>query len=92
MQVSFKEIIKYSILFLFVIIVIIEIILRICFYEQLKTQKYPFDLIGGFLLAGDSTKLRAHNSKKNNYNIEKQESRKEQYKELEKQLDESGES
>jgi len=27
-----------------------------------------FDLIGGTLLAGDSTKLRAQNSKKNNYN------------------------
>ena len=27
-----------------------------------------FDLIGGLLLAGDSTKLRAQNSKKNNYN------------------------
>lgn len=27
-----------------------------------------FDLIGGMLIAGDSTKLRAQNSKKNNYN------------------------
>jgi hypothetical protein len=27
-----------------------------------------FDLIGGILIAGDSTKLRAQNSKKNNYN------------------------
>jgi hypothetical protein len=27
-----------------------------------------FDLIGGKLVAGDSTKLRAQNSKKNNYN------------------------
>src|ERR1019366_9351343 len=27
-----------------------------------------FDLIGGKLIAGDSTKLRAQNSKKNNYN------------------------
>jgi len=26
-----------------------------------------FDLIGGKLIAGDSTKLRAQNSKKNNY-------------------------
>jgi transposase len=30
-----------------------------------------FDLIGGKLLAGDSTKLRAQNSKKNNYNQSK---------------------
>ena len=30
-----------------------------------------FDLIGGLLLAGDSTKLRAQNSKKNNYNQKK---------------------
>jgi len=30
-----------------------------------------FDLIGGVLLAGDSTKLRAQNSKKNNYNQKK---------------------
>lgn len=30
-----------------------------------------FDLIGGTLLAGDSTKLRAQNSKKNNYNQKK---------------------
>jgi len=30
-----------------------------------------FDLIGGKLLAGDSTKLRAQNSKKNNYNQKK---------------------
>jgi hypothetical protein len=27
-----------------------------------------FDMIGGKLIAGDSTKLRAQNSKKNNYN------------------------
>ena len=27
-----------------------------------------FDLIGGKLVAGDSTKLRAQNSKKNNFN------------------------
>ncbi len=39
--ISFKAIIKYFILFLFAIIVITEIILRIFFYEQLKTQKYP---------------------------------------------------
>jgi transposase len=30
-----------------------------------------FDLIGGLLLAGDGTKLRAQNSKKNNYNQKK---------------------
>jgi transposase len=30
-----------------------------------------FDLIGGKLIAGDSTKLRAQNSKKNNYNPKK---------------------
>ncbi|MFT4986810.1 MAG: hypothetical protein ACI8U0_002456, partial [Flavobacteriales bacterium] len=29
------------------------------------------DLIGGILLAGDGTKLRAQNSKKNNYNQKK---------------------
>ena len=87
-----------------------------------------FDLIGGKLIAGDSTKFRAQNSKKNNYNqakinrhityidnkleeynhalaeqdgdnkqqiqeeIEKQQNRKDQYKEIEKQLKESGES
>jgi transposase len=86
-----------------------------------------FDLIGGKLIAGDSTKLRAQNSKKNNYNqakidrhiayienkleeytralaendgdnqqiirdeIKKQQERKEQYRDLEKQLKESGE-
>jgi transposase len=86
-----------------------------------------FDLIGGALIAGDSTKLRAQNSKKNNYNqskidrhvayidnkleeytralaendgdnqqkirdeILKQQDRKENYKNLEKQLQESGE-
>jgi transposase len=86
-----------------------------------------FDLIGGKLIAGDSTKLRAQNSKKNNYNqakidrhvayidnklseytqalseqdedniqlitdeIAKQQKRKEQYKEFEKELNESGE-
>jgi transposase len=87
-----------------------------------------FDLIGGKLLAGDSTKLRAQNSKKNNYNqekidnhlayienklqeynaalakqdgdnkkqmqqaIEKHEQRKQYYKEIEKQIKETGES
>jgi HrpA-like RNA helicase len=30
-----------------------------------------FDLIGGKLVAGDSTKLRAQNSKKNNFNADK---------------------
>jgi len=86
-----------------------------------------FDLIGGKLIAGDSTKLRAQNSKKNNFNqakidrhlayidnkleeytralaqndgdnqhiiheeIKKQQERKEQYKDLERQLRESGE-
>jgi transposase len=87
-----------------------------------------FDLIGGKLVAGDSTKLRAQNSKKNNFNqakidrhiayidnkleeytralaehdgddkeqieeeIKKQQERKEQYREIEKRLKESGES
>jgi transposase len=87
-----------------------------------------FDLIGGKLVAGDSTKLRAQNSKKNNFNqakierhiayidnkleeytrtlaehdgdsqqkiedeINKQQNRKEQYKEIEKKLKESGEA
>jgi hypothetical protein len=86
-----------------------------------------FDLIGGKLIAGDSTKLRAQNSKKNNYNqakierhiayidnkleeytralaendgenqqiiqdeIEKQQQRKDNYRNIEKQLKESGE-
>jgi len=86
-----------------------------------------FDLIGGKLIAGDSTKLRAQNSKKNNFNqakidrhiayidnklqeytkalaesdgdnqqiiqdeIKKQQERKDNYKNLEKQLKESGE-
>lgn len=85
------------------------------------------DLIGGILLAGDGTKLRAQNSKKNNYNqkkidrhlayienkleeyssalkdadrdtktkiegkIDKQNKHKKQYKEIEKQIKESGE-
>jgi len=86
-----------------------------------------FNLIGGKLIAGDSTKLRAQNSKKNNFNqakinrhiayidnkleeyiralaendgdnrqqiedeINKQQKRKDNYKNLEKQLKESGE-
>lgn len=95
------------------------------FRETVRLAKY-FDLIGGKLLAGDSTKLRAQNSKKNNYNqkkidrhlayienkleeyeatmaendgdkkeaieteIKKQQERKENYKAIEKQLEESG--
>jgi transposase len=87
-----------------------------------------FDLIGGKLIAGDSTKLRAQNSKKNNFNqakidhhiayidnkleeytralseydgddiekaqeeIKKQHDRKDLYKDIEKRLNESGES
>jgi len=87
-----------------------------------------FELIGGKLVAGDSTKLRAQNSKKNNFNqakidrhinyidnkleeyaralaesdgdnqeiirdeIKKQQERKDNYKNLEKQLKESGEA
>ena len=87
-----------------------------------------FDLIGGKLIAGDSTKLRAQNSKKNNYNqdkidrhlayidnkieeyskvlaeqdgdnktqieqeINKQQTRKENYKQLEQQLAATGEA
>ena len=86
-----------------------------------------FELIGGKLIAGDSTKLRAQNSKKNNYNqskidrhvayidnkleeytralaendgdnqqiiqdeIKKQQERKDNYRNIEKQLKESGE-
>jgi transposase len=86
-----------------------------------------FDLIGGKLIAGDSTKLRAQNSKKNNFNqakidrhiayidnkleeytralaendgdnqqiirdeIKKQQQRKENYRNIENQLKESGE-
>ena len=87
-----------------------------------------FDLIGGKLIAGDSTKLRAQNSKKNNFNqakvdrhvtyidnkleeysralvendgdnkqviedeIKKQQQRKDNYRNIEKQLKESGEN
>jgi len=40
------------------------------FRKTVEIAKY-FDLIGGKLLAGDSTKLRAQNSKKNNYNQKK---------------------
>ena len=87
-----------------------------------------FALIGGKLIAGDSTKLRAQNSKKNNYNqkkierhvayidnkldqynqqlaeadgdkqqqikdeIDKQNNRKEKYSQLQKQINDSGET
>ncbi|MFY0675627.1 MAG: transposase, partial [Bacteroidia bacterium] len=40
------------------------------FRETVRTAK-NFNLIGGHLIAGDSTKLRAQNSKKNNYNAKK---------------------
>jgi transposase len=40
------------------------------FRETVKIAKY-FDLIGGTLVAGDSTKFRAQNSKKNNFNQKK---------------------
>jgi transposase len=97
------------------------------FRATVKIAKH-FDLIGGKLIAGDSTKLRAQNSKKNNYNqakidrhiayidnkleeytralaendgdnkqviedeINKQQQRKDNYRNLEKQLKESGEN
>lgn len=96
------------------------------FRETVKIAKY-FYLIGGTLVAGDSTKLRAQNSKKNNYNqkkidrhmayienklaeyekalaendgdkqeieneITKQKQRRDGYKEIEKQLKDSGQS
>ena len=74
-----------------------------------------FELIGGKLIAGDSTKLRAQNSKKNNFNkkkidrhiayidnkleqynkqlseIKKHNQRKEDYKQLKRQLEKTGE-
>lgn len=40
------------------------------FRQTVKMAQY-FNLIGGTLIAGDSTKLRAQNSKKNNYNQKK---------------------
>ena len=40
------------------------------FRETVKIAQY-FNLIGGVLLAGDSTKFRAQNSKKNNFNQKK---------------------
>ena len=96
------------------------------FRETVQIAKY-FDLIGGTLIAGDSTKLRAQNSKKNNFNqrkidrhleyienklaeyqtalaqndgdkheiqkeIKKQKQRQSEYKKLEQQLKESGQS
>jgi transposase len=100
--------------------------IRKVFQATVKVARH-FNLIGGKLLAGDSTKLRAQNSKKNNYNqkkidrhleyiqnkldeyqkalaesdgddkqqiekeIAKHEQRKEEYKQLENQLNESGE-
>ena len=44
--------------------------IRMVFKETVKIAKY-FNLIGGTLIAGDSTKLRAQNSKKNNFNQKK---------------------
>jgi transposase len=100
--------------------------IRKVFRATVQIAKH-FDLIGGKLIAGDSTKLRAQNSKKNNFNqakidrhivyidnkleeytkslaesdgdnqqiiqdeIQKQQERKDNYKNLEKQLKESGE-
>jgi transposase len=40
------------------------------FRETVKLSQY-FELVGGELVAGDSTKLRAQNSKKNNFNQKK---------------------
>lgn len=40
------------------------------FRETVRVARY-FNLIGGILIAGDSTKLRAQNSKKNNFNQKK---------------------
>ncbi len=40
-------------------------------FRSTVTLAKHFDLIGGTLLAGDGTKLRAQNSKKNNYNPKK---------------------
>ena len=99
--------------------------IRKVFESTVKIAKH-FNLLGKKLIAGDSTKLRAQNSKKNNYNqgkinrhieyidrkieeynsalskedcdkpeelkkaIEKHLTRKEEYRKLEKQLNESG--
>ena len=100
--------------------------IKMVFRATVKIAKH-FNLIGGKLIAGDSTKLRAQNSKKNNYNqakidrhisyidnkleeytralaendgdnqqairdeINKQQERKDNYRNIEKQLKESGE-
>ena len=100
--------------------------IKMVFRATVKIAKH-FNLIGGKLIAGDSTKLRAQNSKKNNYNqakidrhisyidnkleeytralaendgdnqqairdeIKKQQERKDNYRNIEKQLKESGE-
>ncbi len=40
-------------------------------FQQTVSIAKNFNLIGGLLIAGDSTKLRAQNSKKNNYNQKK---------------------
>jgi len=40
-------------------------------FQQTVNIAKNFNLIGGLLIAGDSTKLRAQNSKKNNYNKKK---------------------
>ena len=97
------------------------------FRETVKIARH-FNLIGGTIIAGDSTKLRAQNSKKNNFNqkkidrhleyienklkeynealadsdgdnkehikkgIKKQTKRKAEYKQIEKQLNETGET
>jgi transposase len=42
------------------------------FHQTVKIAQH-FNLIGGLLIAGDSTKLRAQNSKKNNFNALKTE-------------------
>ena len=44
--------------------------IKMAFRETVKLARY-FNLIGGTLVAGDSTKLRAQNSKKNNFNQKK---------------------
>ena len=100
--------------------------IRKVFRHTVSIAKH-FDLIGGTLVAGDSTKLRAQNSKKNNFNegkierhlayidarldeynralaeadednrqtieeeIKKQNDRKDNYKNIQQQLDQSGE-
>ena len=44
--------------------------IKMVFRETVKIARH-FNLIGGTLIAGDSTKLRAQNSKKNNFNQKK---------------------